>query len=102
VYSTKHRAVKTKRKKVEEVMGSFVKQLWGMDVVGFSDKFLSVDEVMEQSGLDFHVEAEPVFLADGTKVPKTKVTRNTRTKEIYGTVGDKYTILDNPLIVLVP
>jgi phage/plasmid-like protein (TIGR03299 family) len=81
---------------VEEVMGSFAKQLWGMDVVGFTDKFLSVDEVMEQSGLDFHVEAEPVFCADGTRVPKTKVTRNTRTGEIYGTVGDKYTILDNP------
>lgn len=74
---------------------AFANQLWGADTTEFSEKFVSVQDVMEQSGLNFRVESEPVYLADGTEVPKCKATRNMKTGDILGTVGDRYTILQN-------
>jgi phage/plasmid-like protein (TIGR03299 family) len=74
---------------------AFAQKLWNADCIGFNEKFLSVDEVMKQSGLDFEVRAEDVFLEDGTKVPKCRATRRMDTKEILGTVGQNYKVLQN-------
>lgn len=71
------------------------KKLWGADTTEINDKFMPVEEVMKASGLDFVVAAEPCFLADGTQVPKCNATRRMDTGHILGTVGDRYTILQN-------
>lgn len=71
------------------------KKLWGADTTEINDKFMPVEEVMQASGLDFVVAAEPCFLADGTQVPKCNATRRMDTGAILGTVGDRYTILQN-------
>lgn len=74
---------------------AFSTTLWGKDSIGFGEKFLSVDEVMVQSGLDFTVEAQPVFLGNGIQVPKCKATVRTDNGIVLGTVGDRYEILQN-------
>jgi len=74
---------------------AFVQKLWGAECFGIDDPFLSVDKVMEQSGLNFEVRAQDVFLANGTKVPKCKATVRMDTETVLGTVGDRYTVLQN-------
>jgi phage/plasmid-like protein (TIGR03299 family) len=88
-----YKATKSKIKR-ENIM-AFVQKLWGAECFGIDDPFLSVDKVMEQSGLNFEVRAQDVFLANGTKVPKCKATVRMDTETVLGTVGDRYTVLQN-------
>ena len=74
---------------------AFAQKLWGADTIGFDEKFLSVNEVMEQSGMDYHVESQPLYLANGDLLPKHRATVRTDTGDVFGVVSPKYVILEN-------
>lgn len=57
--------------------------------------FIPAKEALGLAGLDWRVETEPCFLADGTRVPKTMITRRDSDQKILGTVGDRYHPLQN-------
>ena len=59
------------------------------------DGFIPPAEFMKAAGLDWKVETENMWLADGTQVPKTKVTRRSSDGKILGVVGDRYHVLQN-------
>jgi phage/plasmid-like protein (TIGR03299 family) len=59
------------------------------------DGFISPKEALTLAGLNWKVETEPCFLSDGTRVPKTMITRRDTDKSILGTVGDRYHPLQN-------
>ena len=69
--------------------------LWGKETVAFDEKFVSVENVMKQSGLDFKVSTQPVFLENGVQVPKCNAAVREDTGVILGTVGDRYEMLQN-------
>ena len=73
----------------------FAKKMWGADTIGFEDKFLSVDEVLKQSGLDFEVSMQPTYLSSGQQVPKCNAIVREDTNEVLGTAGDRYELLSN-------
>lgn len=52
-------------------------------------------EAMELAGLDWQVNLEKVFTADGLAVPGTRVTRRSTDGRVLGTVGDRYRPLQN-------
>jgi phage/plasmid-like protein (TIGR03299 family) len=60
-----------------------------------SDGYIPVQEAMSLAGLNWTVDLEDCFLADGTAVPKTKISRRSSDGKILGTVGDRYTVLQN-------
>jgi phage/plasmid-like protein (TIGR03299 family) len=70
---------------------------WGDQGTQIESKFAHVHEVMKNAHLDYEVGLENVWLADGTQVPKTKVTRRKDNGIILATVGDRYNILQNAL-----
>ena len=72
-----------------------IEKLWGADTVAFEEKFIPVSKVMKDAGLDFRVAKEKVCLADGTEVPKCNATVREDNRTILGTVGDRYTVLQN-------
>jgi phage/plasmid-like protein (TIGR03299 family) len=56
----------------------------------------TVKEVLEQSGLNYKVSKEPIFLANGRQVPgKFATVADNATKDILGTVGEDYEIIQN-------
>ena len=59
------------------------------------DGFIAPKEALELAGLNWRVNTEPCFLQDGTRVPKTMITRRDSDNAILGTVGDRYHPLQN-------
>lgn len=57
--------------------------------------FISPREALELAGMNWRVETEPCYLSDGTRVPKTMITRRDTDGMILGTVGDRYHPLQN-------
>ena len=57
--------------------------------------FISPKEALELAGMNWRVDTEPCYLADGTRVPKTMITRRDTDGVILGTVGDRYHPLQN-------
>lgn len=57
--------------------------------------FILPEEAMSLAGLNWNVTLEDIFTADGTKVPKAKVTRRDSDGTILGCVGDRYHPLQN-------
>ena len=57
--------------------------------------FISPKEALELAGMNWRVNTEPCYLADGTRVPKTMITRRDTDGVILGTVGDRYHPLQN-------
>jgi phage/plasmid-like protein (TIGR03299 family) len=68
---------------------------WGAAATEIKDTFLSVEDVMANSGLNYNVILEDCYLSDGIKVPKTKITVRDDNRKVMGTVGDRYKILQN-------
>lgn len=69
---------------------------WGNIGNNVSDKHASdVMKAMKEAKMDWKVELEPVFLKDGSIVPKTQVTRRSDNNQVLGVVGDRYKILQN-------
>lgn len=58
------------------------------------DELLTSEQAIVAAGLDWTVETQSLFLADGTKVPAKAVVRNDNNK-VLGTVGDTYKPLQN-------
>lgn len=73
----------------------FAQKLWGADTIGFESKFMSVEDVLKQSGLDFEVSMQPTYLANGTKIPKNNAIVREDTNEVLGLAGDRYELLSN-------
>lgn len=63
----------------------------GTDVKGLTE----VNEVLAKAGLDYIVEKVPVYLANGSKVPGKFATVKKDTDEVFGIVGNNYTICQN-------
>lgn len=61
----------------------------------FVPELVKSDEALVLAGLDWTVELEPAFVADGTEVPNTQITRRSSDGQILGTVGDRYTPIQN-------
>lgn len=59
------------------------------------DGFISPAKFMKAAGLDWKVGLEDAYLADGTQLPKTKVSRRDTDGKILGVVGDRYHVLQN-------
>lgn len=57
--------------------------------------FIRAKEALELAGMNWRVNTEPCYLADGTRVPKTMITRRDTDGVILGTVGDRYHPLQN-------
>lgn len=74
---------------------AFAQKLWGADTIAFEDKFLSVDEVLSQSGLDFQVSMQPTYLANGIQIPKNNAIVREDTGTVLGIAGDRYELLNN-------
>jgi phage/plasmid-like protein (TIGR03299 family) len=68
---------------------------WGNNAAEIKTSFTSVEDVMQESGLNYHVGLQDCFLANGVKVPKTKITVREDNGSVMGTVGDRYTPLQN-------
>ena len=52
-------------------------------------------DVMRLAGLDYTVEKQQLYLADGNPAPKCFATVRTDTNEVIGAVGEKYQVLQN-------
>ena len=63
--------------------------------IKISSEYASIKQVMQEAHLDWDVNTERLFLADGTQVPKAKVTRRSSDNKILGVVGDRYTVMQN-------
>lgn len=59
------------------------------------DHLLTSAEAIEAAGLNYTVDKQPVFLADGTEIKDQYATVRTDTKQPLGIVGSKYTVLQN-------
>lgn len=74
---------------------AFATKTWGADTIGFEDKYLSVEEVLKQSGNDFEVSMQPTYLANGTQIPKLNAIVREDTGAILGNCGERYELLSN-------
>lgn len=68
---------------------------WGTCGQDVTEKFKPVRQVMREHGLDWNVSLQPLYLADGSEVPKNFATRRDSDGAILGVVGDRYTVLQN-------
>lgn len=68
---------------------------WGTLGNTVTTKFAPVEQVMREHGLDWEVNLEPMFLADGTLVDNNFVTRRSTDGAILGVVGDRYKPVQN-------
>lgn len=57
--------------------------------------YVSPSEFMQAAGLDWKVNKEDLYLADGTKVEGSQVTRRDSDGKILGVVGNRYSCLQN-------
>lgn len=64
---------------------------YGTDV----KKHLNSEDAIKAAKLDYEVEKQSLFLADGTEVPNHFATVRTDNKKIFGVVGGRYTLLQN-------
>jgi phage/plasmid-like protein (TIGR03299 family) len=55
----------------------------------------TTEDAIKHAGLDWRVKLEPIYTADGARVPDSMVTRRESDKRILGTVGKGYGILQN-------
>jgi phage/plasmid-like protein (TIGR03299 family) len=55
----------------------------------------TADETLKLSGLDFEVVKQPIFLADGTRIPERFATVRTDNNSPLGVVGKKYEVFQN-------
>lgn len=62
----------------------------GTDVTG-----TTITEVLENAGLNYTVEKQPIMIADGTIVPDRCATVKAGTNEIMGVVSNRYEICQN-------
>lgn len=74
---------------------AFANNMWGLNSTGFTDKFLSVNQVLKESGCDYHVESQPIFLNSGVEIPKHRANVRTDTGAVLGMTSNKYNILQN-------
>lgn len=58
------------------------------------DESLTSEQAIVAAGLDWNVETQPLYLADGTLVPSNATVR-TDTNQVLGVVGKNYTPLQN-------
>jgi phage/plasmid-like protein (TIGR03299 family) len=80
--------------KIESVAYLGAKPWHGLGVE-IKDGFISPAEMMKVAGLDWRVNLEDAFLADGTKIPKVKIPRRDSDNAILGNVGERYHVLQN-------
>lgn len=59
------------------------------------DRAMTSDEALKLASLDFEVEKQQLYLADGTKAPGAYATIASDTKAYLGCVGERYTPLQN-------
>jgi len=55
----------------------------------------TVEQAMEAAGLNWQVELEPLYLADGRKVDRKAVVRATDSRPVLNTVGPDYQVIQN-------
>jgi len=68
---------------------------FGSSAVKIEKEFKSVTDSMNDAGLNYNVSLQDCFLADGTQVPKTKVTVRDDKNEVLGVVGERYQVVQN-------
>jgi phage/plasmid-like protein (TIGR03299 family) len=55
----------------------------------------NIEEALKISGLDYAVEKQPIFLGAGNAIPDKFATVKAGTDEVFGIVGNNYTICQN-------
>lgn len=55
----------------------------------------TAEEAIEQSGLNWEVNKLPIYLKDGTQVPRNFAMQRSDNGDFFGTVGKNYTTLQN-------
>ena len=55
----------------------------------------TVDEALERAGLDWNVEAKPIYDENGKPYGKFKANVRDTDGELLGIVGDRYSIVQN-------
>lgn len=59
------------------------------------DMCTTIDDVLETANLDYIVERQKIFLADGTVIEDKYANVNTKTGDVLGIVGKNYRICQN-------